>query len=241
MAVFDLALGGVKVELADSVFDWLAAPVSGSQRGGSQVAKVAAEVRPAERVVERSAGVEVDAAPVVQRVFEPLTAQSAPSSSLVKPEAKRVVIPAVEIAGEVWTHGEAGGVVLLVQGGEPSEQAQKLALAMLAAAGLQQSAVAWVGYTHSVKAPQLLDAVKGFKPEQVLVLGQGPLGVLLGRNLGVEGWHAARGQAITGWDGELAGVVPGVTYPLELLLKQPLFKRLAWQHLLAWGETSTTI
>lgn len=65
---------------------------------------------------------------------------------------------------------------------------------------------------------------------RVLVLGQGPLSVLLGKNLGVEGWHAAGGGVVAG----LEGMVAGVTYPPDLLLKQALFKRLAWQHLLAW-------
>jgi hypothetical protein len=48
-------------------------------------------------------------------------------------------------------------------------------------------------------------------------------------------------QDIAGWDGVLAGVAIGVTYPLDLLAKQPLFKRLAWQHLLAWGETPAPV
>ncbi|RZK99112.1 MAG: hypothetical protein EOP36_20255 [Rubrivivax sp.] len=76
--------------------------------------------------------------------------------------------------------------------------------------------------------------MRALAPQQVLVMGQGPLGVLLGKNLGVEGWHAGASKTVDGWEGAI-----GVTYPLELLLKQPLFKRLAWQHLLAWGDDET--
>lgn len=140
----------------------------------------------------------------------------------------------VEVPGEVWVEGEAGGVLLLVQGDKPDARSRALASAMLAAAGLRDVKIGWVGVVGKVVRAEVLAAMQGLVPQQVLVLGQGPLGVLLGRNLGVEGWHAAGGGLIDGWDG-----VVGVTYPLELLLKQPLFKRLAWQHLLAWGDFST--
>lgn len=235
----DLGLAGIRAEMADEVFDWLAAPVAAPVAPGKAPVPAVApagghaplQVRMPERVAERASAAAPEAPAFVPKAFEPLTSSSAPSSSLVKPDAKRV-IPKIEIAGEVWTQGEAGGVVLVVQGGHPSEPAAKLAMAMLTAVGLQKEAVAWVGYTHTVKAEALLEGIKTFTPSQVLVLGQAPLGVLLGRNLGVEGWHAAGGQEIAGWN----EAPVGVTYPLELLMKQPLFKRLAWQHLLAWGD-----
>lgn len=229
IALMDLGLAGIKAEMADEIFDWLAAPVAPAKAAAPAVA--AGGHAPLQvRMPERAAPV-VEAPAFVPKAFEPLTSSSAPSSSLVKAEAKRIA-PKVEITGEVWTQGEAGGVVLVVQGGTPSEPAAKLAMAMLAAVGLQNETVAWVGYTHTVKAEALLEGIKTFTPSQVLVLGQAPLGVLLGRNLGVEGWHAAGGQEIAGW----SGAPVGVTYPLELLMKQSLFKRLAWQHLLAWGD-----
>lgn len=78
-----------------------------------------------------------------------------------------------------------------------------------------------------VQSDEIRAALAGMAPARVLVLGQNPLAALLGRKLGVEGWQAS--PAVV-----LEGVPTGVTYPPALLLAQPLFKRLAWQHLLAW-------
>jgi hypothetical protein len=136
----------------------------------------------------------------------------------------------VEVAAEVWSDGAKDGVVLVVQGGMPDARCVVLAEAMLAAVGLKELALGWVGFSGKVERDVLMAEMRGMAPRQVLVLGQAPLGALLGKNLGVEGWHASDSKLVDGWDGAV-----GVTYPLELLMKQPLFKRLAWQHLLAWG------
>lgn len=213
MAVLDLVLGGVKAEMADTAFDWLAVPEK----------KVAAPVVVVNEGVLREIPV----------VLPKASASDALRAPTVEP--KKIATPKAEAPGEVWVEGAAGGVVLVVQGGMPGSGAQALAKAMLAAVGLQEIALAWVGYTGGITTNALLTAMRAQTPQQVLVLGQAPLGVLLGRNLGVEGWHAAGGGAIAGW----TEAPVGVTYPLELLMKQPLFKRLAWQHLRSWGETKT--
>ncbi|PZP39790.1 MAG: hypothetical protein DI585_03075 [Pseudomonas fluorescens] len=213
MAVFDLALGGVKVELDDHTFDWLSAT--------QPVRKVpVAEVAPVEEVGE---------VVPLRPLPPPLTADSMLTSEMRPPVKPKMVAP--EIPAEIWSEGEEGGVVLVVQGGMPDDRCVALAHAMLAAVGLGDSPVAWVGFAGKPSKDEMFAAIQAKAANQVLVLGQIPLGVLVGRNLGVEGWHAAASQTLEGWDGAV-----GVTYPLDLLLKQPLFKRLAWHHLLAWGE-----
>lgn len=213
-AVLDLSLGGVHAELGDDVFNWFEVPAAAA-------VKVAPAVVAAQASVVKAPALDV-ALPSVREAAEAPVRQSVPQ--------------AVETA-EVWVDGEAGGVLLLVQGAMPDARCQTLARAMLAAVGLQDAALGWVGYSGKVSVADLLAAVRGREPRHVLVLGQAPLGALLGRNLGVEGWHASDSQVIDGWDG-----VVGVTYPLDLLLKQSLFKRLAWQHLLAWqGAMNLTL
>jgi hypothetical protein len=206
VAVLDLVLAGVHAEMGEIPFDWFAA----------------------------SAPVKVAVPAVKENVpaVAPLMGRAEVKVSL--PEVIKVtVVPVIEIPGEVWVEGEAGGVVLVMQGDRPDDRLQALAKAMMAAVGLGTTAIGWVGYTGKVEGKVLREAMMGHNGQQVLLLGQAPLGVLMGKNLGVEGWHAAGGSALPEWDG---GPV-GVTYPLDLLIKQPLFKRLAWQHLLAWGET----
>ncbi len=210
MAVLDLTLGGVHAELGDAPFDWFGTP------------------KPV--VPKAMAVVTVDAPPVPDAPVMPRALDiHAPKPAAA--EARPVRAPVIEEAGKVWSEGEAGGVVMVVQGGMPDAKCQSLAQAMLAATGLKDVAVAWVGYSGKVAATEMIDAMRALAPLHVLVLGQAPLGALLGRNLGVEGWHAGDAKTIDGWAGRA-----GVSYPLELLVKQPLFKRLAWQHLLAWGD-----
>ena len=208
VAVLDLALGGVHAELGENVFDWMGAPkpVAPKPMGLVEVGRGQAEA--------------------------PKTLEPQPVMPVEKPKPVRA--PVVEDAGKVWREGEAGGVVLVVQGGMPDARCVSLAKAMLMAVGLKDVEPAWVGYSGKVASAEVMDAMRALNPQQVLVLGQAPLGALLGRNLGVEGWHAAASKVVDGWDGAV-----GVTYPLELLIKQPLFKRLAWQHLLAWGDDET--
>jgi hypothetical protein len=220
IAVLDLALAGVSAELGDTPFDWL-----GSAKATPKEA-VAAPV-PVEAPVLK--GVEVDTTP--KPVFAPLLPDS-PLSAQAKPVRK--ALPAVaEIPARVWREAEGADVVMVVQGEMPDERCQQLARAMLAAVGLKDKVLGFVGYEGKVAADVLRAEVVSAGGAEVLVMGQGPLGVLLGRNLGVEGWHAAGGADTLGLE-----TAVGVTYPLELLLKQPLFKRLAWQHMLAWGDHS---
>ncbi len=212
VAVLDLTLGGVHSELGDDPFNWLAVPQPVTPKPLAVVA-VGGEITPPARVARP---LDVPAA---------LVREAAPAP---------VRMPVPEVAGEVWSQGEAGGVVLVVQGGMPDTRCVTLAKAMLAAVGLKDCEPAFVGYSGKIDGKALTDAMRALAPKQVLIMGQGPLGVLVGKNLGVEGWHASTAKVLEGWDGPV-----GVTYPLELLLKQPLFKRLAWQHLLAWGDDET--
>jgi hypothetical protein len=206
------------------VFAWFETPKPVAPRSGTVVTQVAAEVLP--KPLSRGESV----------VASALLPQAKPLSDIVVKMPAKVMPQVVEEPGKVWVEGEPEGVVLVVQGQMPDSRCVTLAKAMMAAVGLQDMAIGWVGYSGKVDAAMLVDAVRTRSPQQVMVLGQAPLGVLLGRNLGVEGWHAAETPVIAGWDGALADVAVGVTYPLDLLIKQPLFKRLAWQHLLAWGE-----
>ncbi|RYG61024.1 MAG: hypothetical protein EON60_05050 [Alphaproteobacteria bacterium] len=216
VALLDLSLSGVHAEMGEMLHDWLSVPkpVAPKPMGMVDVGTPAAAQPPARTPVA-------------------LTVPDAAPANLPAAPA-RPVAREPEVAGKVWSDGEAGGVVLVVQGGMPDARCQTLAQAMLAAAGLKDMAPAWVGYSGKVDSKALMEAMRALAPQQVLVMGQGPLGVLLGKNLGVEGWHAAATKTLDGWEGPV-----GVTYPLDLLLKQPLFKRLAWQHLLAWGDDET--
>lgn len=213
VAVLDLALAGVSAEMGDVIFNWYEVP--------------SAPARPVAPVAEAMPAMAPVAAAVPLAVSLPPVRDAAPAPVRTAPA------PAVETA-EVWSGGEAGGVVLVVQGAMPDSRCVQLVQAMLASVGLQDAVLGWVGYSGKPAVAELMTAMRGLAPQQVLVLGQAPLGALLGRNLGVEGWHAAASQSLEGWDG-----VVGVTYPLDLLMKQPLFKRLAWQHLLAWHDALT--
>lgn len=232
VAVLDLALGGVHAEMADIPFDWF---------GAAKPAPAAAPVREPVRSPSR-----IEPMPVMtvgqQAPREPLMPAasvqmpSAAASLMAPPKPEPVRMAPVEIPGEIWFEGEAGGVVMVVQGAMPDGPSQSLARAMLTALGMADAVLGWVGYSGKADAAEMRKTMADLTPQRVLVLGQGPLGILLGRNLGVEGWHAAGGQSIPDWQG---GAV-GVTYPLELLRKQPLFKKLAWQHLLAWQTSETS-
>ena len=214
VALIDLALAGVATEMGNEPFGWMGAPVT-----RPVVQPPVRESAPAPQ------GVEVE---VPRPAAKPLLPDS-PLSAQTKPARSAPVMP--EIPARVWREGGEAEVVMVVQGDMPDARCQQLARAMLAAVGLKEATLGWVGYEGKVAGNALRDAVKASGAAHVLVMGQGPLGVLLGRNLGVEGWHAAGGGEAMDMEGAV-----GVTYPLELLLKQPLFKRLAWQHLLAWGE-----
>jgi len=217
IAVLDLALAGIASELGDSPFDWLAS----AKNPPKPAADMPAEARPA------SVGVEVEETPKL--VYTPLLPDS-PLSTQAKPVRKAPPVVA-EIPARVWREADGADVVMIVQGEMPDDRCQQLAQAMLASVGLKDKVLGFIGYEGKPAAEDVRAEVATAGAGHVLVMGQGPLGILLGRNLGVEGWHAAGGADRLGLD-----MAVGVTYPLELLLKQPLFKRLAWQHLLAWGE-----
>lgn len=225
VAVLDLVLAGVSHELSEDPFDWL---------GGAKAAPVAVSAAlPAAGAPARQGG-EIEAEPL-RPTFAPLLPDSPLSYEKFgheKPAHVRKPLPvAAEIPARLWREADAVDVLMVVQGDKPDERCVQLARAILAAVGLKDKTLGFVGYEGKVAADDVRAEVAAAGAAQVLVMGQGPLGVLLGRNLGVEGWHAAGGTETLG----LAAAV-GVTYPLELLLKQPLFKRLAWQHLLAWGD-----
>lgn len=221
IALLDLALAGVTSELSDSPFDWLAS----AKNSPKPAVETPVEARPA------SVGVEVEEAP--KPIYAPLLPDS-PLSSQAKPVRKAPPVMA-EIPARVWREADGADVVMVVQGEMPDARCQQLAKAMLAAVGLKDKVLGFVGYEGKVAADMLRAEVATAGAGHVLVMGQGPLGVLLGRNLGVEGWHAAGGADRLGLEAAV-----GVTYPLDLLLKQPLFKRLAWQHLLAWGDSANS-
>ncbi len=218
VAIMDLAMAGVRVEMDEAPFDWLGRPAA-----AAAAAAVAAPV-----------------AEEAKRVFPPLSLErkEAVTARVVAPML--VPVGVADVPGQVWTYATeaaaAANVLLVVEGAQPDARSQQLAKALLAAAGLPDAVPGWVGYEGRVTADALRAEVIAAKAAPILVMGQGPLGLLLGRSLGVEGWHAAGGDDTLGLEGAV-----GVTYPLELLLKQPLFKRLAWQHVRAWRARFMTI
>jgi hypothetical protein len=217
VAMLDLAMSGVHSELGTELYDWIGAPKPNMPK---PMAVVDAPVAEAPNIPEPP---KVEASENI-----------APALNVLQDAVHKTPIKKLEIPGTVWSEGEPSGVLLVVQGEMPDERCVTLARAMLAAIGLRDAELSWVGYVGRVEAEALLQPMQQLQPEHVLIMGQGPLGVLLGKNLGVEGWHASSSKTISGWDG-----VVGVTYPLDLLVKQPLFKRLAWQHLLALGDDIT--
>lgn len=212
--LLDLHAAGVHAELGEVPFDWLA------------VRSTAPGIQPARKVeaaqVEQPARAVV---PVLPRAEKQLAAARVPSAR---------VAPVAD--AKVWVEGQGGGLVLVVHGpGIVTGRARELLGRMLKAAGVDEAegATAWVGCAGACKGEDLAAALKALAPQRVLVLGQTILGHWLGKSLGVEGWQAAKTQ-LAGCEGARVGV----TYPPDLLLAQPLFKRLAWQHLQAWMEAA---
>lgn len=202
MLWLDLHAAGVHAEMCEVKFDWFGAPQPVA------TPKVPVELPEVGAVV----------APLMPRV-----------EKIQKDEAPRVVAAPVAVKpGKVWHEGEPGGVVVVLEGEAPLQgRARELLIRMLASVGISDEELAWVGFSGGIAASEMSGAVQALAAKRVLVLGQNPLGALLGKKLGVEGWQAA--------PCEVPGCAAvGVTYPPALLLAQPLFKRLAWQHLLAW-------
>jgi hypothetical protein len=185
---------------------------------------------------------DVEDGPAVWQVSppEPQALPSVPArQALAQPLALARELPAnpeppLAPVWQVWQAGDPGGVCVLLAAEQPP-QAEALALLknILKAVGLQDLPLGFVGLSGAsgaVKggaAAALIGQTGALQPLHTLVLGQDAVAALVGKSLGVEGWHAA--PLTLG----LPGCV-GVTYTLEMLLKNPLFKRLAWQHLQRW-------
>lgn len=200
----DLVAAGVLQEVGEEAFDWF-----GMARAGG--------------------GASATVAPVAAR---PVVVAS-------KPKPTVPVLASRPLVGEVWACGEGGGLVVVCSGPLAAKgkvpltaREQALLAKMLAAAGVGEvSGWAVAGQDDERLRPALqqplLDAVAGLQPACTLVLGSVALGTLLGGACGVEAWQSK----CEGWQNMVAA---GVTYPPAMLLEKPVFKRLAWQHLLAW-------
>lgn len=219
MAVLDLLRSGVSDELGEVTYPWWEEP-------RQQVAERAAAPAPARPVADA-------------REAPRLVLAAKPARAEIQPPVAPV---AMVSESKVWTAGEPGGVVLVARAGVEldgtvpvSGKGLLLLQRMLAAVGMDGLPVGWavIGCAVDVVQPALQEAIQqavaGLAPRHVLALGQVAVGTLAGQALGVEGWQASPRALIPGWQGAL-----GVTYPPELLLARPLFKRLAWQHLQKW-------
>ena len=211
--VMDLVAAGVRHEVADAAYPWLAPPTA-ARAESPQPQILVPKVVPArpERAV-------------------PLLAPRKAAGKARAPSK-----------GHVWRVGNPGGLTVAVRvspaalGQVPLAGAElDLLHKMLRALGYEPKVDAWVGLGQmdDMVRPELCAemaaAVGESSPAKVLVLGQAALGTLLNASCGVEAWQASP----KGWDG--VGLDKGgVTYPPQLLLEKPVFKRLAWQHLLAW-------
>lgn len=209
--LLDLVGAGVRFEVAGTPFPWLAPP------------KVAAE-SPQPRIL-------------IPKINEARAERAVPLLAPRKASAPRTVSKA-----HVWAVGNPGGLTVAVRtspaalGQVPLAGAElELLQRMLRAVGYEPAVDAWVGLGQmdDMVRPEMrgdmAKALGDLKPARVLVLGQAALGTLLGAACGVESWQTAPKV----WDGIGLDRV-GVTYPPQLLLEKPVFKRLAWQHLLAW-------
>jgi hypothetical protein len=175
--------------------------------------------------------------PTVVQAETPIAPIAAPQSKpvvSVLAAASPAVIPEKPSVWRLWHRGEAGGVVVVISGAVPPEgQALKLLGNMLKAVGMHEHPLGFVGLEGDAPkgglAEPLAAEIALLQPKHTLLMGQGVLAAACGKAMGVEGWHAAP-QACA-----LQGNL-GVTYPLDLLLKKPLFKGLAWQHLQRWQQ-----
>lgn len=160
--------------------------------------------------------------------------------SLAKPDAllptpaSQVPSPDLRIP-TVWTQGEPNGLTIVLKGtSAPTGPALELLHAILAAVPTTLP-LAFVGAplmgfkVHPDVAQNLTAAVTALAPQRLLVLGQDMVNHLAGKPVGIEGWQTAPTP--------LAGLPPTaitVTYPLDLLLQRPLYKRLVWLALQPW-------
>lgn len=209
--IIDLALAGVQVECAETPYPWL----------GGEPRQAQADVRPGTSKTQ----------PEVQHVL----------ARQAKPVMQAPAVMSSTAA--VWTIGDGGGVVVVTLadvrklGQMPFAGDENILFKnMLTAVGISEvSGWAVLGQAMELANPAMTNdlraAVAGLKPSRILILGGAMLGTLLGEAANVNGWQAARPV----WEGVKAPV--GVTFPPLMLLKQPAYKRSAWEHLLAWQAT----
>lgn len=212
VAVLDLHAAGVWAEMADEPYPW----------------DVTFAPAPPSTAPALSALPSADTPP-------PLMPR-APSTPLT-PAPLEPSVSSAPAADTLVSGGKGGGVVVILPQVTPLEGPEHtLLMAMLRAVALEQSPLAWIGIGGKPGSDAIHAALAAFSPQRVLVLGQDALVALTGSKAGVEGWHAgAKGKPMdTPLQALLDTVAVGVTYPPALLLRQPLFKRLAWRHLLAW-------
>ncbi len=147
-------------------------------------------------------------------------------------------MPVESAAAHVWAAGEGGGTTVVVAAEkEPTGAARQLLQNMLKAVGLAEQPVGVVGVWGAPAgllaagvAEALVAHIQAQSPARVLVLGQGPLGALVGQPCAVTPWHEA--PTVLPLPAQVGPV--GVTYALEHMLKYPTHKRAAWQHLRRW-------
>lgn len=203
----DLTLGGVNVEVGTEPFNW-------------------GKPAPAPSPLARLAG----AAPVQNTADEPAPRPRRVQADRITqaeplPPAPRREAPVVQAAVSVTPDSAPGGVVVACNA-IPTPAELTLLGNMLKAVGLETAPRALV-----VGNAGVAEVIASQTPTHVLVLGQAPLSALLGKTQGVEEWQRAPVKLLAAFGGPV-----GVTYPLELLLKNPLYKKRTWQHLLKWVQ-----
>lgn len=223
--LLDMHAAGITAEVADKPYPWFAAqpPVLATANPVSQTPPVPVAT----------------AKPGVATAQTSQIALPKPRVPLLAPTAAQARAAA---RPEIWTMGNGNGLTVITRtvmgrvGQRPVDDADMALLAnMLKAVGLPADALNWVGLAQpdeTVRPEQqvpLQAALAKLNPAKTLVLGQVALGTLLGRQQGVDGWHANP----QGWQGINISTV-GATYTLAVLREQPTFKARAWQHLLAW-------
>lgn len=174
----------------------------------------------------------------------PPAAPAAPAPTPPIPASLPPLLPASlpSALPTVWSAGEPHGLVVLLKGTQPpNAEAAQLLANILAAAGMS-GPIAYVGSALTGfkiipgLAEVLTEKITTFSPTRLLVLGQDMVNQLAAKPVGVEGWQTAPTP--------LAGLPTSaiaVTYPLELLLQRPLYKRLTWLSLMAWQPATPTM
>jgi hypothetical protein len=195
----DLVLGGVQVEVTDTLASWKA-PVKQPAKAANTISEPRTPPPQLETHISK--------------------ARREPIANAVLAEAP---LPRAVPQVQAVASGEPGGVVVACFAAPTAAEAALLGN-MLKAVGLHEPPRAIVAGNAGMAA-----CIAGQQPTHLLVLGQAPLSSLQGKTLGVEEWQRAPSKLLENFAGPV-----GVTYPLDLLLKNPLYKKRAWQHLLKW-------